>query len=115
MRFAKTEVLTLAAALLAAAALAVFAFRIVGFLGIGILGLLSAFIAVRIDLDKQGAADGLFAGALYARQATAQNLSRWERAARTAENRSLRRPLLLAKAIGAALIVVGFGGWFYFV
>jgi hypothetical protein len=114
MRFSKTEVFALAGALLAVAVLAIFAFRMVGFLGVGILGLLIGFIAVRVELEKDGLAEGAFASALYARHASVQNMSRWERAARRAEAGSLKRPLLIAKIVGAALISLGFGGWFYF-
>jgi hypothetical protein len=42
-----------------------------------------------------------------------ETMSRSERAAHRAEVRSLQRPLLIAKIIGAALIIVGFAGFLY--
>jgi hypothetical protein len=41
--------------LLAAAVLAWLAYELAGFLAIGVVGLLIGFIAVRMDLEKEGA------------------------------------------------------------
>jgi len=110
----KTEIPMLCAVLTGAAALAYGAFKIAGFIGVGVLGLLIGFIAVRVELEKGGAVGGDFASGLYAQQASAQQrMSRAERAAHRAELASLARPLLIAKIIGAALIALGFGGFFY--
>jgi hypothetical protein len=114
MRLARTEIYLLPAVLLGVLALAYAAFRIVGFLGVGMLGLLIGFIAVQIDLEKEGAVGGAFGSSLYARHMMAQQtMSQSERAAHKADVRSLQRPLLIAKIIGGALIIVGFVGFFY--
>jgi hypothetical protein len=100
--------------LLGVGTLAFLAYRIVGFLGIGILGVLICFIAVRIDLEKEGAVGSELAASLHAQQVRSRhNAGHAERAAHRAEMRSLRRPLLIAKIIGATLVAVGFGGFFY--
>ena len=111
LRLSKTEIFMLPPILLGVAALAFFAFQIVGFLGIGLLGVLIGFIAMQVDLDQEGV---IGPGVLHAQQMMArQNASRSERAAHRSEMRSLARPLLIAKIISAALVVLGFGGFFY--
>ena len=72
--------------LLGVAALAFFAFQIVRFLGIGLLGLLIGFIAVQVDLDKEGV---IGPSVLHAQQMMAlQNASPSERAAPRREMQS---------------------------
>ena len=100
--------------LLGVGALAFLAYRVVGFLGVGILGVLICFISVRVDLEKEGAIGGGLAAGLYAEQARSRhNMGHAERAAHRAEMRSLRRPVLIAKIIGAILAAMGFSGFFY--
>jgi hypothetical protein len=102
---------TLPPILLAVAALAFFAFQIVGWLGIGLLGVLIGFIAVRVDLEREGM---IGPGVVHAQQMMArQHASASERAAHRSEMQSLARPLLIAKIISAVLVVLGFGGFFY--
>ena len=111
LRLSKTEIYMLPPVLLGVAALAFFAFQIVGFLGIGLLGLLIGFIAGQVDLDKEGV---IGPGVLHAQQMMArQHASPSERAAHRTEMQSLARPLLIAKIISAALVMLGVGGFFY--
>ena len=115
MRLSKSEMFLLPLALLGTAFLAYEAYRLVGFIGIGVLGLLIGVIAVQVDLEKGGAVGAGSAASLFAQQVSAQqNMSRSERAARHAEIQSMRRPLMIAKIVSAALIIVGIGGFFYF-
>ena len=114
MRLSRTETYVLPLVLAATVILALAIYRLVGFLGVGVLGLLIAFIAVRMDLEKDGAIGSAFSSHLYAQQMTAhQGMSRSERAAHHAERGSLVRALTFAKIIGAILITVGFGGAYY--
>ena len=97
--------------LLGVAALAFFAHQIVGFLGIGLLGVLIGFLAVQVDLDKEGM---IGPGVLHAQQMMArENASPSERAAHRSEMQSHARPLLIAKIISATLVIIGIGGFFY--
>jgi hypothetical protein len=110
-RLSRTEIYLLPPILLGVAALAFFAFQIVGFLGIGLVGLLIGFIAVQVDLDKEGV---IGPSVLHAQRMMArQHASPSERAAHQSEMLSLAHPLLIAKIISAALVIVGFGGFFY--
>jgi hypothetical protein len=111
LRLSRAEMYMLAPVLLGVAALAFFAHQIVGFLGIGLLGVLIGFMAVQVDLDKEGV---IGPGILHAQQMMArQNASPSERTAHRSEMQSLARPLLIAKIISAALVILGFGGFFY--
>jgi hypothetical protein len=115
MRLSRTETYVLPLVLVATAALTTAIYRLVGFLGVGVLGLLIGFIAVRMDLEKDGAIGSAFSSNLYVQQMTArQGMDRSERAARHAERASLVRALMIAKIIGAVLIILGFGATFYF-
>jgi hypothetical protein len=114
MRLSRTEIFMLPLVLLGTGALAYFAHRLVGFLGVGILGVLIAFIAVRVDLEKEAAVESVWAAGLYAQQASYRhNAHHSERAAHRAEIQALNRPLLIAKIIGAALVAIGSVGFFY--
>jgi hypothetical protein len=114
MRLSRTETYLLPLVLAAAAALAFVVYRLVGFLGVGVLGLLIGFIAVRMDLEKDGAIGSAFSSNLYVQQMTAhQRMSRSERAGHHAEKASMARALTIAKIIGAILITVGFGAAYY--
>ena len=115
MRLSRTEIYLLAPVLLGTALAAWAAYRLGGFLAIGLLGLLTGFIAVRMDLEKEGAIGSAFSGSLHAQQVMArETMSRSERASHHAEMRSTVRALLIAKIIGAILVVLGFGALFYF-
>src|SRR5262245_58412514 len=112
MRFSKIEMCILFGVMLGAAALAYTAFQILGFLGIALLGLLIAFVAVQADLHKEFGDAGHYAAGVYARQVMIrQNPS--DRVAHQVEMQSLRRPLLIGKLIGGALIAVGAAGFFF--
>jgi len=79
LRLSKAEMYMLPPILLGVAALAYFAYQVVGFLGIGLLGVLVGFIAVQVDLDKEGT---IGVGVLHAQQMMArQNATPSERAA----------------------------------
>ena len=111
LRLSKAEMYMLPPILLGVAALAYFAYKVVGFLGIGLLGVLVGFIAVQVDLDKEGT---IGVGVLHAQQMMArQNASPSERAAHKAAMQSYGRPLLITKIISAALVILGFGGFFF--
>jgi len=110
-RLSRTEVYVLPPILLGVTALAFFAHRIVGFLGIGLLGVLIGFLAVQVDLDKEGM---IGPGVLHAQQMMArENASPSERAAHRSEMQSHARPLLIAKIISATLVIIGVVGFFY--
>jgi len=110
-RLSRTEVYVLPPILLGVTALAFFAHRIVGFLGIGLLGVLIGFLAVQVDLDKEGM---IGPGVLHAQQMMArENASPSERAAHRSEMQSHARPLLIAKIISATLVIIGIGGFFF--
>ena len=114
MRLSRTDIYVLALVLAATAALTFAIHRLVGFLGVGVLGLLTAFIAVRMDLEKDSAIGSAFSGNLYVQQMTAhQSMNHAERAGRYAEKVSLSRALVIAKIIGAVLITVGFDAAYY--
>ena len=114
MHLLRTETFALPLVLLGVGALAYFAYRIVGFLGIGILGVLIGFIAVRVDLEKEGAVGSGWAAGLHAQQVSSRRTApHAERAAHRAEMHALRRPLLIAKIISAALVAIGSLGFFY--
>ena len=81
-----------------------------GFLGIGLLGVLIGFMAAEVDLDKEGV---IGPSALHAQQMMARLNDPSERAAHRSEMQSHTRPLLIAKIISAALVIVGVVGFFY--
>jgi hypothetical protein len=114
MRLSRTETYVLPLVLAATVVLAFVIYRLVGFLGVSVLGLLIGFIAVRMNLEKDGAIGSAFSSNLYVRQMTAhQSMSRSERAAHHAEKGALARALTFAKIIGATLITFGFGAAYY--
>src|SRR5829696_7557153 len=89
------------------------AFRTVGWIGVGVLGLLTAFIAVRVEIEQDGPVGSqqnteLFTSSLRGRE----RMTRSERG--RAETGSRLRAGNLGKIIGAVLILVGFGGFFLF-
>jgi hypothetical protein len=80
------------------------ALRLVGFFGLGILGLVIGFIAVRMDLERDGASSGL-AEQFKARE----RMSRAERASLQAEQTFRLKPLFVAQIVATGFIILGFG------
>ena len=79
---------------------------VVGMLGLGVLGLLMLFIAV---------GDELAANSVYSRHVVTRDfLPASERAAYRMDVRTALRPVFLMKLAGIAMIVVGYGGFFWF-
>lgn len=79
---------------------------VVGMLGVGILGLLVLFIAV---------GDELAANSVFSRHVVTRDfLPAAERAAYRLDARAALRPAFLMKLVGGAMIVVGYGGFFWF-
>jgi hypothetical protein len=78
---------------------------VVGFLGIGVIGLLLVFIAVGDELDATG---------LFSRRIVTQaNVRPSERAGYRIDLRAALRPASLMKLAGTALMIVGYGGFFW--
>lgn len=91
------------------------AFQIVGFLGMGVLGLIIGLIAVNVDVQQGGAIGHDQAPNVYAQQmAAVERMSAAEKAERRAAIERDAFPLLVAKILSAALIVVGLGLFFAF-
>ena len=79
---------------------------VVGLLGIGVLGLLVLFIAVGDELN---------ATSVFSRHVVTRNyLPAAERAAYRMDARAALRPAFLMKLVGSAMIVIGYGGFFWF-
>ena len=97
MRSQRTDLWLSALSALAGLVLGLLAFRLAGFLGVGILGLLIGFIAVRIDLEKEGAVSGPFSTGLYAQQIAMSD--NWERLG--GERLTLMRSLQHAMPVSA--------------
>ena len=94
--------------------LAVLASYLGGFLGTGLAGLILGFAAVTYDLQKEDVGGGFPSPSLYARQvAVREQMTPEERNAHHAGIRALWRPLIIAKTISLALIIVGFGTFFF--
>jgi len=109
MRFTKWDYL--AFPILAALAIGVFygALRLVGFFGIGILGLVIGFIAVRMDLERDGASSTHSPSVLAEQFKARERMSRAERAGLQAEQAFRLKPLLVAQIVAAGCIILGFG------
>ena len=107
MRFTKWDYL--AFPIVAALAIGVFygALRLVGFFGLGILGLVIGFIAVRMDLERDGASSD--PKALAAQFKTRDRMSRAERADLHAAQLAQLKPLFVAQVVAAGLVILGFG------
>src|SRR5262249_55425702 len=110
LRLSRTEMYMLLPILLGVGVLAFFAHPIVVFLGIRLLVVLIAFLAVQVDLDKEGV---IGRGFIHAQQMMARLNDPSERAAHRSEMQSHARPLLIAKIISAALVIVAVAGFFY--
>jgi hypothetical protein len=79
---------------------------VVGMLGIGVLGLLVLFIAVGDELN---------ATSVYSRHVVTRDfLPAAERAAYRLDARVALRPAFLMKLVGIAMVIVGYGGFFWF-
>jgi hypothetical protein len=79
---------------------------VVGMLGLGVLGLLVLFIAVGDELN---------AATVFSRHVVTRNfLPASERAAYRFDARAALRPVFVMKLAGAAMVVVGYGGFFWF-
>jgi hypothetical protein len=79
---------------------------VVGLLGVGVLGLLVLFIAVGDEIN---------ASSVYSRHVVTRNfLPASERAAYRMDARSALRPAFLMKLAGGAMVIVGYGGFFWF-
>ena len=84
------------------------ALRLVGFFGLGVLGLIIGFIAVRMDLERDGASGGeptVLAEQIKLRQA----MGRAERADLHAEQKARLKPLFVAQVVAAGFVILGFG------
>lgn len=107
MRFTKWDYL--AFPLLAALAIGVFyaALRLVGFFGLGVIGLVIGFIAVRMDLERDGASND--PQTLAEQYKARSRMTRAERAGLQAEHGLRLRPLFAAQIVAAGCIILGFG------
>lgn len=86
-----------------------------GWIGVGLLGLLMLFVAIRVELERAGPVGsaqttGLFASTFAARE----QMSRAEREAERIEVSATLWSTRFAKLIGAALAVLGLGGFLLF-
>ena len=107
MRFTKWDYL--AFPILAALAICVFygALRLVGFFGLGVLGLIIGFIAIRMDLERDGASHD---PSTLAEQFKARDrMSRAERAGLRSEQSFRLKPLFVAQIVAAGFVILGFG------
>ena len=80
------------------------------FVWLGVIGIGIIFIAVRIDLEKDVPGSGSSAIILKGISRQLDVASRRERAERRSQNSKLQRSLWIAKLVGFALVVFGFGG-----
>ncbi|WP_066612145.1 hypothetical protein [Bosea sp. PAMC 26642] len=107
MRFTKWDYV--AFPVLAAIAIGVVygALRLVGFFGLGILGLVIGFIAVRMDLERDGASHD--PRVLEEQFKARDRMSRAERAEFQAGQLARLKPLFIAQIVAAGLVILGFG------
>jgi len=84
------------------------AYGLGGFLGVGVLGLLVAGIAFQADLDKTSPS---YLNAILPKP---DLVDRRDELSRRQESESQATPILVGKLLGLALIVVGFGFFFFF-
>src|SRR5512132_815615 len=106
MRISGREVLTgvaLAGLFLMIAIAMAFVARI-GFLGVGIIGVLTWFICVRLELEKDAAVGNVMATGLYAQQIRAREaMTRAEKAADRQEQTALLQSVRFFKRLGICL------------
>ena len=82
----------------------------VGFLGVGIIGVLTWFICVRLELEKDAAVGHVLTTGLYAQQMRArESMTRAEKAADRQEQTALLQSVRFFKRFGIGLTVIGFG------
>ena len=116
MRFHRADILTIWSASIATAVASCLAYYFVGWVGVGVLGLYIALIAVRLEIEKDGPVGGptitpdLYAASHRARERMLPS----ERAGERVEIAANVRFCQLLKIIGAALIVVGLSGFYFF-
>jgi hypothetical protein len=112
MRISGREVLTgvaLAGLFLMIAIAMAFVARI-GFLGVGIIGVLTWFICVRLELEKDAAVGNVMTTGLYAQQMRAREaMTRAEKAADREEQTALLQSVRFFKRLGIGLTVIGLG------
>lgn len=102
-------------ACVALSGLALLAWRAAGGLGVGVLGLLVLFVAVRMDLEGNRPIGPEMTPGLHASQFSDEGRSSdAERAAERSARASFLAPLRLAMALGALLVLIGFGSLFLF-
>jgi len=96
-------------------AASLFAYEAVGWIGIGVLGLVIAFISVRVELEHDAPIGGTRDAAVYgAMLREREQMDGAGRAAKETEKTSNLRTTFVAKVVGAAFVLVGFGGFFLF-
>ena len=83
------------------------ALRLVGFFGLGVLGLVIGFIAVRMDLERDGASSD--PSALAEQYKARERMSRAERAEYRAGQAFRLRPLFIAQVVATGFVILGFG------
>jgi hypothetical protein len=83
------------------------ALRLVGFFGLGVLGLIIGFIAVRMDLERDGASSD--PSALAEQFKARERMSRSERADFHAAQAFRLKPLFIAQVVAAGFVIFGFG------
>lgn len=108
MRFTKWDYL--AFPVLAALVIGVVygALRLVGFFGLGVIGLVIGFIAVRMDLERDGPSS-VHPSVLAEQFKARDRMSRAERAGLRAEQSFRLKPLFIAQVVAAGCVIFGFG------
>ncbi|WP_146055805.1 hypothetical protein [Bosea psychrotolerans] len=84
------------------------ALRLVGFFGLGVLGLVIGFIAVRMELERDGAGSS-DPTTLAAQFEARERMSRAERAGLQAEQAFRLKPLFVARIVATGFVILGFG------
>jgi hypothetical protein len=114
LRFRTSDVVLAILLAVSLGATSYLAYWIVGFLGVGVLGMIIGVVALTVELERGGPVGHGQASGLYSQHMAAETKSPAEKAARRAEIESAAFPLLVAKIVSAALIVVGLGLFFVF-
>jgi hypothetical protein len=98
-----------------AALVVTIAYALVGFFGVAIIGVATLFVCVYLELSDEHPAGGAIYPADHPwRAGENDGTGRAAQALRRTERQSLRKALLFAKLVGAALTTVGFGGFYLF-
>ena len=115
LRFRTSDVVLAILLAVSLGATSYLAYWIVGFLGVGVLGMIIGVVALTVELERGGPVGHGQASGLYSQYMAAEETkSPAEKAARRAEIESAAFPLLVAKIVSLALIVVGLGLFFVF-